>query len=155
MFTRGFGVFRDFIMRGRCPAPKPGALPVATKALPSRAWHARQSPSCCHSTLLASSAPGGARTVSPTALHPDTFLPCGIIAYFSQDVKRKRRNPSKKHFRRGGWRNEANNTCSAIPFYREFLTSVVFSNTILRSFLRSADQSQRRSRVASSQSSEI
>ena len=29
MFTRVFGVFRDFIMRGRCLAPKPGALPTA------------------------------------------------------------------------------------------------------------------------------
>ena len=29
VFTRGFGVFRDFIMRGRCLAPKARALPTA------------------------------------------------------------------------------------------------------------------------------
>ena len=29
MFTRAFGVFRNFIMRGRCPAPKRRALPTA------------------------------------------------------------------------------------------------------------------------------
>ena len=28
VFTRAFGVFRDFIMRGRCLAPKPSALPL-------------------------------------------------------------------------------------------------------------------------------
>jgi hypothetical protein len=29
VFTRGFSIFRDFIMRGRCPAPKRRALPTA------------------------------------------------------------------------------------------------------------------------------
>ena len=29
MFTRVFSVFRDFIMRGRCLAPKASALPIA------------------------------------------------------------------------------------------------------------------------------
>ena len=80
MFTRAFGVFRDFIMRRRCPAPKAralptalhpeifnflfdlqlsAALPVATKAL--TALLACQSPSCRHSLLLAYSPAGCAR----------------------------------------------------------------------------------------------
>ena len=29
VFVRLFGIFRDFIMRGRCPAPKRRALPTA------------------------------------------------------------------------------------------------------------------------------
>jgi hypothetical protein len=37
------------------------ALPVATKALPSLARLARQSPSCCHSFFFALSATGGAQ----------------------------------------------------------------------------------------------
>ena len=80
MFTRAFGVFYFLGECSRCPAPKAralptalhpevfnflfdlqlsAALPVATKAL--TAPMACQSPSCCHSLLLAFSATGGAR----------------------------------------------------------------------------------------------
>ena len=80
VFTRLFSVFRNLITMGRCLAPKAralptalhpevfnflfdlqlsAALPVATKAL--TAPLACQSPSCCHSLLLAFSATGGAR----------------------------------------------------------------------------------------------
>ena len=59
VFTRLFGVFRNLITMGRCLAPKARALPVATKTLTSPM--ARQSSSCCHSLLLASSPAGCAR----------------------------------------------------------------------------------------------
>ena len=47
------------------------ALPVATKPLPSP--KARQSPSCCHSFLLAFSATRRRSQTSPTAPHPEIF----------------------------------------------------------------------------------
>ena len=96
VFTRLFGIFWYFIMRGRCLAPKAralptalhpeifdffdlqlsAALPVATKAL--TALMACQSPSCRHSLLLAYS-PAGCARKRPQLRYIPKYLICSCL----------------------------------------------------------------------------